>query len=214
MEALKDIVDAVVTGNVAGAKEAVRRALDDGVTPMDIIDKGMVAGLDIMGEQFAAGEMFLPEMILASIAAREGLAIATADMKEGQYKPKATMVMGTVKGDLHDIGKNLVVTILRSRGFEVIDLGTDVHEEQFVNAIREHKPDMLGMSCLVTTTMIAMRDVVDAVTEAGLRDTVKVIVGGCPVTQDFATQIGADYYSRDAGSTATLLEKVFAETKS
>ena len=133
-------------------------------------------------------------------------------MKEGQFEPKAKVILGTIKGDLHDIGKNLVVTILRSRGFDVVDLGIDVHEAKFVNAIREHKPDILGMSCLVTTTMIGMKDVVDAVTKAGLRDTMKVIVGGCPVTPEFAAHIGADYYSRDAGSTATLLEELFTKT--
>ena len=213
MVELKDVIDAVVAGNIAETKESVRQALGKGATPTDVIEKGMVAGLDIVGEQFAAGETFLPEMMLSAVAAREGMAIATEGMEKGQYKPKAIMVLGTVKGDLHDIGKNLVALILRSRGFEVMDLGVDVHEEQFINAIREHKPDILGMSCLMTMTMVGMRDVINALTEAGLRDTVKIIIGGCPVTQEFATQIGADYYSRDAGSTATLLEKVLMETK-
>ena len=213
MEELKDIMDAVVAGNIAGTKDAVRQALGKGVTPTDVIEKGMVAGLDVVGEQFAAGESFLPEMMLSAVAAREGIAIATEGMEKGQYKPKATMVLGTVKGDLHDIGKNLVALILRSRGFEVIDLGIDVHKEQFINAIREHKPDILGMSCLMTTTMVGMKDIIDALTEAGVRDKVKVIVGGCPLTQEFASQIGADYYSRNAGSTATLLEKLLTETK-
>ena len=213
MAEIRDIMDAVVAGNIAGTKDAVRQALGKGVTPMDIIEKGMVAGLDIVGEQFAAGETFLPEMMLSAVAAREGMAIATEGMGKGQYKPKAIMVLGTVRGDLHDIGKNLVALILRSRGFEVVDLGVDVHEEQFINAIREHKPDILGMSCLMTTTMIGMRDVINALTEAGLRDTIKVIIGGCPVSQEFATQIGADYYSRNAGSTATLLEEIVTEIK-
>ena len=211
MEELKDIMDSVVTGNIAEAKQAVRQALGKGVTPTDIIDKGMVAGLDIVGERFATGEMFLPEMLLSAVAAREGIAIATAGMEKGQYKPKATMVLGTIMGDLHDIGKNIVALILRSRGFEVIDLGVDVHEEQFISAVREHKPEILGMSCLMTTTMISMKDVISALTEAGLRNTVKVIVGGCPVTQEFASQIGADYYAREAGSTAALLEKILTE---
>ena len=213
MEELKDIMDAVVAGNIAGTKDAVRQALGKGVTPTDVIEKGMVAGLDVVGEQFAAGESFLPEMMLSAVAAREGIAIATEGMEKGQYKPKATMVLGTVKGDLHDIGKNLIALILRSRGFEVIDLGIDVHKEQFINAIREHKPDILGMSCLMTTTMVGMKDIIDALTEAGVRDKVKVIVGGCPLTQEFASQIGADYYSRNAGSTATLLEEIVTEIK-
>ena len=210
MEKLKDVMDAVVAGNIAETKDAVRQLLDKGITPGDVINRGLVAGLDVVGEQFGTGEMFLPEMILSAVAAREGIAIATKDMKKGQYKPKATMVLGTVKGDLHDIGKNLVALILRSRGFEVIDLGIDISDEQFVSAVREHKPEFLGMSCLMTTTMMAMKDVIDALTQAGLRDAVKVIVGGCPVTQGFASQIGADYYGRDAGSTAALLEKSLA----
>ena len=208
MEKLQDIMDAVVAGNIAETKEAVRQALGKGIAPTDVIDNGMVAGLDVVGEQFAAGEMFLPEMLLSAIAAREGIAIATEGMEEGQRKPRATMVLGTVKGDLHDIGKNIVALILRSRGYEVIDLGVDVSGEQFVSAVREHKPDMLGMSCLMTATMVGMKDVIHALAEAGLRETVKVIVGGCPVSQEFASGIGADYYSRDAGSTAALLERV------
>ena len=213
MVEIKDIMGAVMAGNIAETKDAVRLALGKGVTPMDIIDKGMVAGLDIIGERFAAGETFLPEMMLSAITAREGIAIATEGLEKGQYKPKATMVLGTVKGDLHDIGKNLITLILRSRGFEVIDLGVDIHKEQFISAIREHKPEILGMSCLMTATMIGMKDVISALKETGLRNTVKVIVGGCPVSPEFASQIGADYYSRDAGSTAVLLEKLLTETK-
>lgn len=213
MEELKDIMDAVVAGNIAETKEAVRQALGKGVAPMDVIDKGMVAGLDVVGEQFVVGEMFLPEMMLSAVAAREGIAIATEGMEKGQYKPKATMVLGTVKGDLHDIGKNMVALILRSRGFEVVDLGVDVHKEQFISAVREHKPEILGMSCLMTVTMVGMKDVISALTEAGLRNTTKIIVGGCPVSQEFASQIGADYYSRDAGSTAALLERLLPEIK-
>ncbi len=210
MEDLIEIMDAVVAGNIAETKEAVRQALSQGIAPMDIIDRGIVAGLDLVGEQFAAEEIFLPEILLSSIAAREGTAIAMEGMEKGQYKPKATMVLGTVKGDVHNIGKDIVATILRIRGFEVVDLGVDVHEEQFISAVEEHKPDILGMSCLMTATMVGMKDVINALAEAGLRNTVKVIVGGCPVSQEFASEIGADYYSRDAGSTAALLAEVLA----
>ncbi len=210
MAELKDIVDAVVAGNIAETKDAVRRALGEGIATTDVIEKGMVAGLDVVGEQFAAGETFLPEMMLSAIAAREGIAIATEGIEEGLRKPKATMVLGAVKGDLHDIGKNLVALLLGSRGFRVIDLGVDVHEEQFVSAVREHKPEILGMSCLMTVTMLSMKDIIDALTEAGLRDKVKVIIGGCPVSEEFAARIGADYYGRDAGSTAALLEEALA----
>jgi len=208
MEKLEDIMAAVVAGNIAETKEVVRQALGKGIPPTDVIDSGMVAGLDVVGERFAAGEMFLPEMMLSAIAAREGIAIAMEGMGEGQHKPRATMVLGTVKGDLHDIGKNIVALILRSRGYEVIDLGVDVSEEEFVGAVKEHKPDLLGMSCLMTATMVGMKGVIDALAEAGIREQVKVIIGGCPVSQEFASEIGADYYSRDAGSTAALLAEV------
>ncbi len=213
MAKLQDIVDEVVAGNIAETKEAVRQALSRGVTPTDVIEQGMVAGLDVVGEQFASGETFLPEMMLSAIAAREGITIATEGMGEGLREPKGTMVLGAVKGDLHDIGKNLVALLLSSRGFKVIDLGVDVSDEQFVSAVREHKPDILGMSCLMTVSMVGMRDVINALTEAGIREQVKVIIGGCPVSQEFASEIGADYYSRDAGSTAVLLEAVLADQK-
>lgn len=210
---LKDVIDAVVAGNIGETQDTVRQILDKGTTPVDVINKGLVAGLDVVGEQFANGETFLPEMMLSAVAVREGIAIATEGMEKGQYKSKATMVLGTVKGDLHDIGKNLVALVLRSRGFEVIDLGIDIHEEQFISAVREHKPELLGMSCLMTTTMMGMKDVINALTEAGLRNTVKVIIGGCPVTQELVSQIGADYYGHDAASTAVLLEKSLANIK-
>ena len=213
MEKLKDVLDAVVAGNISETQDTVRQTLDKGTAPVDVINRGLVAGLDVVGEQFANGEKFLPEMMLSAIAAREGIAIATKGMEKSQYKPKATMVLGTVKGDLHDIGKNLVTLVLRSRGFEVIDLGINIPEEQFINAVREHKPELLGLSCLMTTTMIGMKDVINALTEAGLRNTVKVIIGGCPVTQEFASWIGADYCGHDAASTATLLEKSLANIK-
>ncbi len=210
MPELKDIKDAVMAGNIAETKEAVRQALGKGIAPVDLIEKGLVAGLDVVGELFAAGKTFLPEMMLSAIAAREGIAIATEDMDMGQHEPKGTMVLGAIKGDLHDIGKNLVALILETKGFRVIDLGVDVHKEQFVDAVKEHKPDVVGMSCLMTTTMLGMKDVIAALAEAGLREDVKVIIGGCPVNDAFAAQIGADHYSRDAGSTAALLEHIVA----
>lgn len=213
MEDLIGIMDEIVAGNIAETKEAVRQAVGRGIAPMDIIDRGIVPGLDLVGEQFAAEEVFLPEILLSSIAAREGTAIAMEGMEKGQYKPKATMVLGTVKGDIHNIGKDILATILRSRGFEVLDLGVDVHEEQFISAVREHNPDMLGISCLMTATMMGMKDVISALTEAGLRDTVKVIVGGCPVSQEFASEIGADYYSRNAASAVALLEEIVTEIR-
>lgn len=213
MERLTDIVDAVVAGNIGETKDVVRQALDTGVAPMQVINEGLVAGLDVVGERFTTGEMFVPEMMVSAIAAQGGMELAIEGMKIGEYQPKSTLVIGTVKGDLHSIGKNLVALVLRCRGFKVIDLGVDVDEEAFISAVREHKPEFLGMSCLMTTTMMGMKDVIVGLTRAGLRDTVTVVVGGCPVSQEFATQIKADYCGRNAGSTAVLLEGLLAEKK-
>ena len=213
METFQDVVDAVVAGRTEKIEDVVRQVLDKGATGPDVIDKGLVAGLDVVGEQFANGEIFLPEMILSAVTAKKGIAIATEGIGKGEHKPKATIVVGTIKGDLHDMGKNLVALYLGVRGFEVIDLGVDVHEEQFISGIREHKPEFLGVSCLMTTTMPGMEDVINALTEAGVRNTVKVILGGCPVTQEFVSQIGADYYGHDAVSSAVVLEKSLANIK-
>jgi len=144
---------------------------------------------------------------------RQGIDIATETFKKGEYKPKATMVLGTVKGDLHDIGKNLVALVLRSRGFEVIDLGVDVREDDFIDAVKKHNPAFLGISCLMTTTMQNMKDSIDALAEAGLRDIIKVVIGGCPVNQDFASQIGADGYARNAVDAIDLVERLLVKIK-
>jgi 5-methyltetrahydrofolate--homocysteine methyltransferase len=212
LEELSNIIDAVVAGDIGKTKSAVCWALDTGIPAMRIINDGLVSGLQVVGERFSTGDMFLPEMMMSAIAAKAGIEDAAAVMKTGEYKAKATIVMGTVKGDVHDIGKNLVELILRCRGFEVVDLGVDVSEEEFVNAVRYNKPNFLGMSCLLTTTMVNMKYVIAALTEAGLRDTVKVAVGGCPVNQEFASQIGADGYARDAGSAVTMLEGLLTKT--
>jgi 5-methyltetrahydrofolate--homocysteine methyltransferase len=210
LEDLVKIVDAVIDGDIDATKSEVKLAIERGIDPVEVINRGMIAGLDVVGERFASGQMFLPEMMLSAVAAREGIAVATEGLESGKYRPKATMVIGSVKGDLHDIGKNLVALFLKSKGFDVIDLGIDVGTEQFLEAVKEHRPEILGMSCLMTTTMASMKDVINALTEAGLRSDVKVIVGGCPVSQEFADEIGADYYGRDAGSTATILERMLA----
>lgn len=207
MEKFQDIIEAVIAGEASKTEDAVRRKLDSGVAPMEIINEGLIAGLNVVGERYSTGEMFVPEMMVSAIAARGGMDLATEGMKKGEYQTKGTMVIGTVKGDLHNVGKNLVALVLRARGFKVIDLGVDVDKEAFISVVREYKPEFLGMSCLMTTTMRGMKDVIVGLTEAGLRDTVRVLVGGCPVTQEFATQIGADYYRRDAGSVAVLLEE-------
>lgn len=213
MTELVGLIEAVVGGDIEATKKLVKHLLDEGFVPIDIIDKGIVVALNIVGERYTTGEFFLPEMILSAVTAREGIDIATAGMKPGQYKPKATMIIGTVKGDLHDIGKNIVALLLRTYGFEVIDLGVDVEDEKFIEAVKEHKAQILGLSCLMTTTMAGMKDVMTALTRAGLREKVKVIIGGCPVTSEFASIIGADYFCRDAGSAAAVLEQALTDLK-
>jgi len=213
MQRLQDIADAVLAGSIRETKELATRALAEGIPAMQIINEGLSAGLEVVGNRFKTGEVFLSEMVMSATAAKAGIEVATQNLEKGQYQQKATMVLGTVKGDVHDIGKNLIALVLRTRGFKVIDLGIDVHEDEFISAVREHKPEFLGMSCLLNMTMKNMRDTIDALVEAGLRDTVKVVVGGCSVTQDFASQIGADGYARDVATAIDLMEGLLAEIK-
>jgi len=213
MQKLEAISNAVATGKIGETKELVRRAVEEGIDAMQIINGGLASGLEVVGARFKSGEMFLAEMMMSAVAAKAGIEIATEKFKKGEYKPKATMVLGTVKGDLHDIGKNLVALVLRSSGFEVIDLGVDVREDDFINAVKKYNPAFLGISCLMTTTMQNMKDSIDALAEAGLRDTIKVVIGGCSVNQDFASQIGADGYARNAVDAIDLMERLLAKIK-
>ena len=213
MQKLEAISNAVVIGKIGETKELVSRAVEEGIDAMQIINEGLASGLEVVGARFKSGETFLAEMMMSAVAAKAGIEIATEKFKKGEYKPKATMVLGTVKGDLHDIGKNLVALVLRSRGFEVIDLGVDVREDDFIDAVKKHNPAFLGISCLMTTTMQNMKDSIDALAEAGLRDTIKVVIGGCPVNQDFASQIGADGYARNAVEAIDLVERLLVKIK-
>lgn len=212
MEQLQVIREAVVAGKIGKTKELVRQANETGIAAMKIINEGLAAGLEVVGARFKSGEMFLSEMMMSATAAKQGIDVATQHLEKDEYQTRATMVLGTIKGDLHDIGKNLVALVLCSRGFKIIDLGVDVHEDEFVSAVREHEPELLGMSCLMTTTMRNMKDSMDALEEAGLRSTIKVVIGGCSVSQDFATQIGADGYARNAGDAIELMERLLPLT--
>jgi 5-methyltetrahydrofolate--homocysteine methyltransferase len=204
---MQKIQDAVVAGNRKETEDLVRQAISEGTGTMQIINEGLAVGLKLIGDRFKTGDAFLPEMILSAIAAKAGIEVATKDLTT-EVSTKGTMVLGTVKGDLHDIGKNLLALVLMARGFKVVDLGVDVTGEEFLSAVKEHKPEFLGLSCLMTTTMAGMEGTIDTLTKAGLRDTVKVLIGGCPVTPDFATQIGADGCARDAASAADLMESL------
>ena len=206
MVSLQDVSDAVVLGNSTEVKDLVRQAIAGGIPPLQIIDEGLVPGIQFVGDQFETGEMFLAEMMLSAITMKAGMAVAQEQLKTGEYEPKATMVIGTVQGDLHDIGKNLVAALLECNGFEVIDLGVDVSAEKFVSAVKEHKPAFLGMSALITTCMIRMKDVIEALSEAGLRDGLRIVIGGAGASPGFASEIGADAYARNAAQGVKLCE--------
>jgi 5-methyltetrahydrofolate--homocysteine methyltransferase len=178
----------------------VQQALDQGMAPGEVLEGGLIAGMDQVGKDFKAGELFVPEVLIAARAMHAGMDLLRPLLAEGEAISAGKYVIGTVKGDLHDIGKNLVKMMLEGAGFEMIDLGTDVEPTSFVAAVREHQPQLMGMSALLTTTMVQMKATVEALEEAGLRDSVKIMVGGAPVTAAFADEIGADAYAPDAAT--------------
>jgi len=197
---LKELSEALFRGDVLKVKEFTQIALREEVEPKEILEQGLIKGMAIVGEKFKNNEIFLPEVLLASQAMYGGLELLQPRLIKGGIKAVGKVVIGTVKGDLHDIGKNLVAMMLRGGGFEVIDLGIDVSPEKFLVATQEHKPDIVGISALLTTTMISMADVITALKRADLRGRVKVMIGGAPVTQEFSDEIGAEGYAPDAAS--------------
>jgi 5-methyltetrahydrofolate--homocysteine methyltransferase len=203
---IETIYQAVLEGNADEAATQVQAGLDAGIAPSDILNKGCIAAMGEVGRLFEEGEMFVPEMLIAARAMQAGMAILKPHLAEGEITSAGTVILGTVAGDLHDIGKNLVGMMMEGAGFEIVDLGTDVSADAFVEAVREHKADIIGMSALLTTTMPSMTATVEALTEAGVREEIKVLVGGAPVTQAFADEIGADGFAPDASS-ATRVAK-------
>ncbi len=178
----------------------VQQAVDEGIDPAEILQGGLIAGMDEVGRDFKAGDLFVPEVLIAARAMHAGMDVLRPLLAEGDVMSAGKYVIGTVKGDLHDIGKNLVRMMLEGGGFEMIDLGTDVDAQAFVDAVSEHQPQFLGMSALLTTTMVQMKAIIEALEEAGLRDSIKIMIGGAPVTDAFAQEIGADAYAPDAAS--------------
>lgn len=197
-----------MTGDAGELSELIREAMESGMSAQTILDDGLIAGMDIIGEKMSSGEMFIPEVLRSAKAMSGCIEYLTPMLGEDSNQKRGTIVIGTVKGDLHDIGKNLVSMMLESGGFEVIDLGIDVPPEKFVTAVREKDADMLCMSALLTTTMPMMKTTIDAITEAGLKDHVKILVGGAPVTNTFADGIQADGYSPDAGFATKLAKQL------
>ncbi|MDX9851834.1 MAG: corrinoid protein [Anaerolineaceae bacterium] len=195
---LEKIFEGILDGNANLVVAEVQKALDAGIGPAEILNQGMIAAMGEVGKLFEEGEYFVPEMLIAARAMQKGLELLKPHLTEADVKSPGKVAIGTVKGDLHDIGKNLVAMMLEGAAFEVIDLGTDVSPERFVQAVRENGAQIIAMSALLTTTMTNMKNTIDALKEAGLRDQVKVMIGGAPVTQNYADQIGADGFAEDA----------------
>jgi 5-methyltetrahydrofolate--homocysteine methyltransferase len=195
---LKAIYESVVEGDNAGVQANVKSALEAGLPAGTILTDGLIAGMAEVGRLFEEGEYFVPEMLISARAMKSAMAILKPLLSAGEVGAAGKVIIGTVKGDLHDIGKNLVSLMLEGAGFQVIDLGSDVSAEKFIEAAKEHTPDIIAMSALLTTTMVNMRSAITALEEAGLRGKVKIMIGGAPVTESFAQQIGADGYAADA----------------
>jgi len=197
----------VLKGDHLGIKAHVREMLDKGFGALDILKKGMIAAMEVIGGKFKAGEVFIPEVLLSARAMDEALAVLESYLA-GKAEVKGKILIGTVLGDLHDITKNMVVTMLRGVGLEIRDLGVNVAADSFVKEVAQYKPDVLGLSTLLTTTMPQMKKVIDALKAKGLRDQVKVVVGGAPVNEKFVRDIGADGYAADAGDAVTLVKRL------
>jgi 5-methyltetrahydrofolate--homocysteine methyltransferase len=201
---MADILQQIASNLYDGEDEVVaglvQKALDQGLAPAEILQGGLISGMDEVGRDFKAGDLFVPEVLIAARAMHAGMGVLRPLLAESDATSAGRYLIGTVKGDLHDIGKNLVKMMLEGAGFETVDLGTDVEPQAFVDAVRQHKPTLVGMSALLTTTMVQMRATIEALTEAGLRDSVKIMIGGAPVTEAFAQEVGADAYAPDAAS--------------
>jgi len=204
---LKRLQDCIVNLDIDGIGKAAQDALDAGIPPVKAVTEGMAKGMDIVGQKYEAKEYFLAELIMAGEVMKEGMKVLEPRLKKGEVQTLGKVAVGTVRGDLHDIGKNIVATLLGAAGFDVIDLGVDVTPEQFVEAVRTKKPKIIGMSALLTVTMPEMENVVKELKKAGLRDKVKIIVGGAPLTEDYAKKIGADAYAPNAVAGVNMCKK-------
>jgi len=202
------LVEAVIAGDEKEVEAQVNQALSQGADARDILKNGLIAGMEVVGQRFRAGEMFLPEVLLCAEVMHKGLDIIDPLLAKTEHEGQGKVVMGTVEGDIHDIGKRIVSFLLEGTGFEVIDLGVDVKADTFAQAIEEHKPDVLGMSALLTTTMPNMGKTIELLKEKGLREKVKIIIGGAPTSEQFAHSIGADGYAPEAGSAVELVKRL------
>ncbi len=208
MSSLKELAELVITGDIQKVKDATKQLLEAGEDPLRVINEGLIPGINEVGVRFKEGEMFVPEMMMSAQAMKAGVELAKEKIGGTDIPTAGKVVMGSVKGDLHDIGKNLVIMMLESSGFSIVDLGVDAPVEKFVQAVKEHKPQVVGMSALLTTTMPVMQEVIRALDKEGLRSKVKVVIGGAPVTQEYAEEIGADGYAPDAGTAVELCKQL------
>jgi len=207
-ELLSEITAMLIEGNFNDMAAKTNTALESGIGAETILNEGLMPGMDHVGVEFKAGNLFVPEVLRSAKTMHEAMNIIRPILIESGSEPAGKIIIGTVKGDLHDIGKNLVGMMCEGSGFEVIDLGKDVDPATFVEAAEEHQPDIIGMSALLTTTMLSMERTIKALAEAGIRESVKVMIGGAPVTQDFADQIGADGYASNAASASDLAREL------
>ncbi|NUQ00009.1 MAG: corrinoid protein [Armatimonadetes bacterium] len=200
--------EAVIKGKLDVATRLTQEALDGGVAPTRIVNEGLVPGMLVVGEKFRNNEYYVPEVLIAARAMKGAMALVQPHLKEGDVTPLATVAVGTVQGDLHDIGKNLVAMMLEGAGFKILDLGVDVSPEKFIDAVQSQGATVVALSALLTTTMPSIGKTIEALNAAGLRDKVKVIIGGAPVTDAYRQEIGADGYSPDAGSAVSMLKEL------
>jgi len=206
MSILLEIKETIIAGNQQKVTELTKRALEDGFNAEQIIQDGFIPGMGVVGKDFGAGKIFIPEMLIAARAMKTGIEILKPALVGEKIQAIGKVVIGTVQGDMHDIGKNLVIMMLEGSGFEVFDLGIDVPSVKFVEAVKMHQPQFVAMSALLTTTMEQMKIVIEALNQDGLREKVKVLVGGAPVSQEFAEKIGADGYGKNAGDAAERMK--------
>jgi 5-methyltetrahydrofolate--homocysteine methyltransferase len=199
-ELLGKMAESLIAGKIDEVVDLTKEALDGGAAPADILDQGLLAGMDVVGQRFKAEEMFIPEVLRCAKCMHGAMEILRPLLAETGAESIGTLIIGTVKGDLHDIGKNLVGMMFEGAGFNVVDIGIDKEPQVFVDAIKEHSAKLIGMSALLTTTMPKMGETINAINEAGIRDQVKILVGGAPITAAFAEEIGADGYASNAAS--------------
>ena len=207
---LKEIAENLIQGKAPQVKELVQKAVDEGQDVQKVLNEGLLAGMSVVGEKFKKNEFYVPEVLIAARAMKQGMEILRPILAEKDIKGAGTVVLGTVRGDLHDIGKNLVGMMLEGAGFEVVDLGVDVPSEKFIQTAKEKNASIIGLSALLTTTMPAMKEVIDVLNKSELKGKVKVIIGGAPVTQSYADEIGADGYAPDAASAVDKVKELLA----